>query len=152
MLCDDTAAMTHKLPAAVPFRATSSLDAGVPHVFNLRIASEVETSAVMLRDYNYEHPQLALEGKHKVGAADLFTNEADLEAYRYEVGKLKSSSEGDTSAERELDARRALSQVFTCEASFGLQPGVRLALSGHRSSAQGAHERPLGCAGPGAGR
>jgi len=131
-LCDDTFAMTRKQEQPIPFGATSGLDPGLPHVSNILVASHVETSAVTLRDYDYENPPLKpLQGKEKPFAAGLFVNENNLEAYRYEVGKFKSPREGDTSAELELAARRALAQTFSCETSFGLQAGSRFFTSNH---------------------
>jgi type VI secretion system secreted protein VgrG len=130
-LCDDTSTTTRKLPEAIPFAAAPTLDAGAPHVFNVLVSSRIETSAVILRDYDYENPRLKLEGKHTIFAAELFANEADLNAYSYEVGRFRSISQGDTGAELDLDARRALSRTFSCEASFGLPPGTRVSLSGH---------------------
>ena len=131
-LCDDSFAMTHKQSPAIPFGATSGLNVGGPHVANILVASRVETSTVTLRDYDYENPPLKpLQGKEKPFAAGLFINESDLEAYRYEVGKFKSPSDGDSAAELDLVAHRALAQTFSCETNFTLQAGTRFATSNH---------------------
>jgi type VI secretion system secreted protein VgrG len=130
-LCDDTSSLTHKLEEAIPFAATSSLKAGAPHASDVLISSRVETSAVTLRDYDYENPRLKLEGRQTLFASELFVSEADLEVYRYEVGELAPEKHRDTCAELELEARRALSRTFSCETSFGVQPGTRLRLTGH---------------------
>lgn len=129
-LCDDTLANTTRMESPIPFAATSGLNAP-PHVFNVLVSARVETSAVTLRDYNHENPRFQLEGKERIPAPGLFANEADLEVYRFEVGKFTANDEGDTQAELELAARRALSQTFVCEANFSLQTGVRFALSNH---------------------
>lgn len=57
-LCDDTSSMTLTLGQAIPFAATSNLMANAPHVFNVLVSSRVETSAVAVRDYDYENPRL----------------------------------------------------------------------------------------------
>ena len=131
-ICDDSFSMTPKHAQPIPFGATSGLNVGGPHVANILVASRVETSAVTLRDYDYENPPLKpLQGKEKPLAAEFFINENNLEAYRYEIGKFKSSADGDSSAELELVARRALAQTFSCETNFGMQAGSRFATSNH---------------------
>lgn len=67
-LCDDTFLMTSKMKSPISFAATSSLNAGTPHVFNVLVSARVETSTVTLRDYDYENPRLKLKGKEKIGS------------------------------------------------------------------------------------
>jgi len=137
-LCDDTSSLTRELEEVIPFAATSSLKAGAPHASSVLVSSRVETSVVTLRGYDYENPRLKLQGREAIFASELFVNEADLEVYRYGVGELASEKQGDTRAALELEARRALSRTFSCEASFGVQPGTRLRLAGHPRPEPGA--------------
>jgi type VI secretion system secreted protein VgrG len=134
-LCDDTSVMTRKQVSSVPFAPTSGLNAGTSHVSNILVASRLETSAVTLRDYDYENPPLKpLQGKAQASAAGLLVNESKLEEYRYEVGAFRSPVEGDATATRDLAARRSLAQVFSCETNFALQVGSRFATSNHPRS------------------
>ena len=134
VLVDDTTLFAPALEAPVPYIEDSALGAKGPHITSAVITSAMGTSAITLRDYDYENPRFTLEGRATPGGAELFLNEGDLEAYGYEVGKVTSTAEANERAQRQLDAARAPGRVFTLGASFALGAGTRLHLGGHPRS------------------
>jgi type VI secretion system secreted protein VgrG len=95
------------------------------HVQTAIIATNVETSAVTLRDYDFEKPELLLQAKQDAG------DDLALEAYAFEVGKFSQQAPGDTRAQRHLDAHRSPRRRIRCTASFALPPGAKLPLVDH---------------------
>src|SRR6185503_13606971 len=64
-LVDDTTLFTPSLAGAIPFIAPSSLaPPKAPHVTAVAITSNVETSKVAIRDYDYEKPQFILQASN----------------------------------------------------------------------------------------
>lgn len=137
-LVDDTSTFTPTLPTPISFHPPTRQTATAPHLMNVVIASHVETSAVTVRDYDFENPRVArsqpsgLEGRGQTNPpTDLFTNEMDLDAYSFAVGRFKTKPQGDALAVQTLDAIRGLARAFTCEASFSLGAGVRMTILDH---------------------
>jgi type VI secretion system secreted protein VgrG len=135
-LVDDTSASAPSLTGSIPFSDPTNLNPVVaggsesPHVQTAVIRSGVETSAVTLRDYDFEKPEFILEAK-KASDAGAFTNESPLEAYTFEVGKFTTQAPGDARAARVLDADRTARRRLLCTSSFALPPGTRMPLVDH---------------------
>jgi type VI secretion system secreted protein VgrG len=132
-LVDDTSIAATDLVAG-PIRfseAAQMTTAGTPHVQTAVIASCVETSAVTVRDYDFEKPEFVLEAKHEIDRGAAFANEAGLEAYGYEVGKFAAQAPGDARAAALLEAARSPRRRILCTASFALPPGMRMSLVDH---------------------
>jgi type VI secretion system secreted protein VgrG len=131
-LLDDTTAMSLELEGAIPFVPPTGQNFTRPHVRALVMTSDIETSTVALRDYDWEKPSFVL--KSEVDTSDpVFAREGKLEAYGYEIGLFSTDGAGKQRATEILQSDRALLRTFACEASFALAPGTRLAISGHPS-------------------
>ena len=131
-LIDDTAASApDKTSGAIPFRDPSVMnDLGAPHVQTAILRSAVETSAVTLRDYDFEKPAFEL-GAKRASDGEAFANESPLEAYTFEVGAFTREAPGDARAARVLEADRAARRRVLCTASFMLPPGTRMSMVDH---------------------
>ena len=135
MLTDDTTA-TQGPSEAIPFSDPSAMNplvdgkADKPHVLSAVLCSQVSTSAVTLRDYDFEKPDLLLEAK-KDAREGAFERESPLEVYAFEVGRFAQQAAGDTRARRRLDAYRAGRRRVRCSASFALAPGSKMSLVDH---------------------
>ena len=131
-LIDDTAASApDRTSGAIPFRDPSVMnDLGAPHVQTAILRSAVETSAVTLRDYDFEKPAFEL-GAKKASDGEAFANESPLEAYTFEVGAFTREAPGDARAARVLEADRAARRRVLCTASFMLPPGTRMSMVDH---------------------
>ena len=128
-LTDDTrtAPMIDRPTLYVP--PAGSLLASQPHVSSVLVSSGIETSITTLRDYDFERPAFNFESTAEVHG-DLFEDEADLEAYSYEVGQFTSADDRERATQFLEEARRSR-EVCLLGASFVLAPGTRLTLSGH---------------------
>jgi type VI secretion system secreted protein VgrG len=132
-LIDDTAASAPDLTdGAIPFADPSHMnDSAAPHVQTAVVRTCIETSAVTLRDYDFEKPAFKLEANKATDPGATFTNEAPLEAYTFEVGKFAVQAPGDARAARVLEADRADRRRVICTASFTLPPGTRMSMVDH---------------------
>ena len=131
-LIDDTSKITSSPAAATPFLPPSNLTAPGPHVFNVHLASNIETSVTTLRDYDFERPNLELAGAQTAKPADgLFRQEANLEAYAFDIDEFNDGPGGDARAGHFLEALRARSRTITLEANFNVGPGNQIAITGH---------------------
>jgi type VI secretion system secreted protein VgrG len=137
-LTDDTSATTQDLTGAgVPFSDPSNLNPilasnpAAPHISVVEIASSVETSALMIRDYDYEKPQALLQATSQVAPAEALPNEANLEDYGYELGWFQPETQGADQAVPRLEAIRSRARTMTCQASFALPPGTAMTLTDH---------------------
>jgi type VI secretion system secreted protein VgrG len=134
-LIDDTVQMTSGPGEAVPFLPPSNLTTPPPHVLNVVVASSIETSQARVRDYNYENSPNDLEGQDsKAPDGGHFKNEADLEAYMFEIGEFTDKGAGDERAKHHLEALRARARTYTLQANFTVGPGRRMKLGGHPRS------------------
>jgi type VI secretion system secreted protein VgrG len=137
-LTDDTSASAVDLTGGgIPFSDPSFLNpvlAGnpaAPHVSAVAIAASVETSAMTVRDYDYEKPQALLQAHSEVAPGVALPNEASLEAYGYEIGWFRPETNGADQALSRLEAIRSRSRTVTCDASFALPPGTQMTLADH---------------------
>jgi type VI secretion system secreted protein VgrG len=132
-LIDDTAASAPDLTeGAIPFADPSQMnDPATPHVQTAVVRTCIETSAVTLRDYDFEKPAFKLEARKATDGGATFTNESPLEAYTFEVGKFAVQAPGDARAARVLEADRAARRRVLCAASFTLPPGTRMSMVDH---------------------
>jgi type VI secretion system secreted protein VgrG len=137
-LTDDTSATTQDLPGAgIPFSDPANLNPilasnpGAPHISAVEIASSVETSALMLRDYDFEKPQALLQATSALAPEEALSNEANLEDYTYELGWFRTETQGADQAVPRLEAIRARARTMTCQASFALPPGTAMTLADH---------------------
>ncbi len=131
-LLDDTTAMSLELDGTIPFVPPTGQSFTRPHVRALVMTSDIETSTVALRDYDWEKPSFVLKSAVDTGDT-LFASEGKLEAYGYEVGLFANDEVGKQRATEILQSDRALRRTFACETSFALAPGTRMGISGHPS-------------------
>jgi len=131
-LLDDTTAMSLELEQTIPFVPPTGQNFTRPHVRALVMTSDIETSTVALRDYDWEKPSFVLKSEADTGDT-LFAGEGKLEAYGYEIGLFENDEVGKQRATEILQSDRALRRTFACEASFALAPGTRMGISGHPS-------------------
>lgn len=145
-LIDDTTTLTTQPAAPTPFIPPSHLTMLPPHVFNVAISSNIETSATHVRDYNFANVDASLEadgeprrlGEGRQVVDRLFLNESRLEAYFFEVGKFTTKSAGTQRASGLLEALRARGRSYTMEANFTQGPGTQIELANHpRDDANG---------------
>ena len=137
-LTDDTFSSAQDLTGGgIPFSDPSNLNPalssnpGAPHVSAAAIATSVETSAVMIRDYDFEKPQFLLQSSTVLAAVSPLMNEANLEDYTYELGWFRPETQGADQAVFRLNALRARARTVTCNASFALPPGTAMTLTDH---------------------
>lgn len=135
-LIADTSTSAPILTGSIPFSDPSHPNALVgnaetPHVQTAVIASSVETSAVTIRDYDFEKPDFILEAKKAIDAGAAFKNELPLEAYTFEIGKFTVQAPGDARAQAMLEADRNTRRRILCTATFALPPGTRMPLVDH---------------------
>jgi type VI secretion system secreted protein VgrG len=135
-LIADTSTSAPSLTGPIPFSDPTHPnplvgDAQIPHVQTAVITTSVETSAVTIRDYDFERPDIVLEAKKAIDAGAAFANEFPLEAYTFEVGKFTEQAPGDARAEAMLDTDRNDRRRILCTATFALPPGTRLPLVDH---------------------
>ena len=129
-LLDDTTVFSPELVPAIVFHPPTGQGFSRPHVRDVVMTSNVETSTVTLRDYDWEKPSFVL--KTSVDAAEpLFAGEKGLESYGYEVGFFSDDADGKVRATEILESARAFRRTFSCETSFALAAGTRMILSGH---------------------
>ena len=129
-LVDDTTVFAQQLETTIHFvPPAGGLQATKPHVQRVLVSSGMETSAVTVRDYDFERPAFKLEAR-EAAATPLFTNEPDLEAYTYEVGQF-TTADGKVRAAQFVEEGRAKRQVYDLETSFALAPGTRLSIADH---------------------
>lgn len=132
-LLDDTTALSLELEEPVHFVPPTGQIFSKPHVQSVLVSSSVETSAVTIRDYDFENPSFNLEAKARVEGA-LFHREADLEAYTYHVGQF-TTPDGKSRASQLLDEARGAGRTYRLETTFALAPGTRLTLTDHPNDA-----------------
>jgi type VI secretion system secreted protein VgrG len=103
-----------------------------PHVLSVAITSDLETSKVTVRDYDFKKPKFKLE-KSKDTKDPLFSKEKDLEQYEFLNNKFTTSAEkrGEVIAEQHLDEARSRRRTFECKTNFYLPSGTAFVLSGH---------------------
>jgi len=130
-LVDDTSISAPSLTGSIPFSDTTQMNTDAPHVLAAVITSGLETSAVTLRDFDFEKPEFVLEAKKAIDATGAFKNETPLEAYTFEVGKFTTQAPGDARASRILEADRTSRRRVVCASSFALPPGIRMPLVDH---------------------
>jgi type VI secretion system secreted protein VgrG len=138
-LVDDTTVFTPTVSSSIPFVAPSNQTPTTAHIQGVTVTSSVETSAIGLRDYDFQKPEFILQARApagKTGTAggagdDFFTNESNLEVYEFEVGNFSLQTEADARAEQLFQEARASSRVLSCASSFGLAAGTRFTLVGH---------------------
>ena len=132
-LLDDTTALSLDLEEAVQFVPPTGQSFSKPHVQSVLVSSSVETSAVTIRDYDFENPSFNLEAKARMEGA-LFHREADLEAYTYHVGQF-TTPDGKTRASQLLEEAHGGGRTYRLETTFALAPGTRLTLVDHPNDA-----------------
>ncbi len=136
-LLDDTTITAPRLAQSIPFSDPSNLspiivaNPGAPHVQTAVITSKVETSAVTLRDYDFEKPEFILEASKAISPAAAFHNEAALESYGFEVGAFTLQTPGDQRALSMLEGARGAHRRLLCATSFALPPGTVMPLIDH---------------------
>ncbi|WP_437671184.1 type VI secretion system Vgr family protein [Sorangium sp. So ce131] len=145
-LLDDTAILTAQPVAPTPFIPPSHLTLPPPHVFNVAVSSNIETSATHVRDYNFANVDASLDadgeprrsGSGRSSVDRPYLNEPRLEAYFFEVGKFTTESAGKQRASGLLEALRARGRSYTMEANFTQGPGTQIEITNHpRDDANG---------------
>ena len=136
-LIDDTTIAAPSLASPIPFSDPSNQNPIVlaspdaPHVQTVVITSKVETSAVTLRDYDFEKPEFILEARKAIAPGAASHNEAALESYGFEVGAFTLQTPGDQRALATLEAARSAHRRLACTTSFALPPGTVMSLVDH---------------------
>jgi type VI secretion system secreted protein VgrG len=128
-ILDDTT-LGKDLVARLEFLPPSNLIVDNPHVLAVFVTTDVETSLVTARDYDFEKPEFILE-RTAVASEKMFENEGETEAYVYEVGKFANEAQGDARARQLLEERRCQRRVLQCHTNVAIAPGSRFLLSGH---------------------
>lgn len=134
-LTDDTSIGAPALD--VPYRPPSNaLTELGPHVRSVRTSARLASSAVNLRDHDYQNPALALECRSI--AADVVGAEQPLVRYGYAVGEYRDDAGGLALAAIRLQAARARALVYRWETSFSVPAGTIVRLFDHpREDANG---------------
>jgi type VI secretion system secreted protein VgrG len=131
-LVDDTSKMTTAPAAPTLFLPPSNLTSPPPHVFNVVLASNIETSTATVGDHDYEHPQLDLAGTNSAAPADgLFEGEADLEAFTFDIDEFADNAAGKERAGHLLESLRSRARTFTLDANFTVGPGQQITVVNH---------------------
>jgi type VI secretion system secreted protein VgrG len=136
-LVDDTTISAPALSGPIVFSDPTHMSPlvdgspGTPHVLTAIITSNVETSAVTIRDYDFEKPQYVLQAKKGTDTGATSASEPGLEAYGFEVGKFTEQAAGDTRAAALLEADRSTRRRILCTSSFALPPGTQMPLVDH---------------------
>jgi type VI secretion system secreted protein VgrG len=133
VLVDQTDSLTPVLPATVPYIEPSfeHTPAAAPTVSHVVICAKIETSALRLRDYDFQKPSFTLEARSTAEGAELFVNEPELETYAYDAGDVRTEDQAARRARRLLQATRAPARRFELTANFPVGAGTRFSLAGH---------------------
>ncbi|XXT18307.1 type VI secretion system tip protein TssI/VgrG [Sorangium sp. So ce429] len=108
--------------ARVPYRAGHGLNATVDSVTRVHKVSVLTSSAVRLRDYNFNKPRLLLDERAGDGA---------LEIYDF-PGRFRTPRDGQRRAQAELEAQRARrSQLRGYTGTSRFRPGLIFELVEH---------------------
>ncbi len=151
LIDDTTLRSVPRVPLNIPFVSSSHLtpqNEFTPHVTGVAITSEIDTSIMTIRDFDYENPQFILQSTERFAGSETatgvsgsggFKQEADLEAYEFAVGNFKLQTDGDARAKQLLEEARGTRRQLSCETSFALGAGTRMNLINHpRSDVGGA--------------
>jgi len=130
LIDDSTTSTTAVSPAPIPFRAGAP-HPGTPHVSGVTVSSDIETSAVRLRDWDHDKPAVLLESDASRPDGALFRREGDLRDHVYEIGKFTGEADGKKRAKRLLEEARAMRRVVTLTTSFLSFPGQKITVEGH---------------------
>jgi len=133
VLCDQTDSLTPILNGAVPYMEPSfdSPLPATPRVTNVVITAKVKTSALTIRDYDFQRPSFTLEARSTAEGAELFVNEQDLESYHFESGDVGTMEQATRRAERLLEATRVPGRRLDLVTNFSLGVGTRFSIVGH---------------------
>ncbi|MEJ7730011.1 MAG: type VI secretion system tip protein TssI/VgrG [Polyangiaceae bacterium] len=142
-LVDDTSLLSPpEVPPAIPFIEEADLGPGrerEAQVRALEVRVGVATSALAVRSYNLENPQLELDARVGAASSELVTREGNLERYEYDGPAFRSAAAGQTLATRRLEALRSRRRVLACNTTFTVGAGSRFTLFGHpREGVDGA--------------
>lgn len=131
VLIDDTSALAPgggTVAYVDPSHAGASVfNQNKPHILAAERVTGVEAQTLTIRDYNFEHPELLLEGNHTDDGAR--AGEVGIATYHaFEVGAFQDETKGALRAQALLEAERALAVVVKARASFALGAGQSLVL------------------------
>lgn len=130
-LIDDTAnASTALTTDPVPFRPKASPRLATV-ITRVTITSDIETSGVRVRDWDYLKPSLVLQSDSGKPAGALFQNEAELRDHVVAIGPVKDDAAGKKRANRLLEEARAMQRVVTITPTFLAYPGQKFAIKDH---------------------
>lgn len=132
-VADDLASAACALPTPLMYRPPTGQVPSHPHALSLSTRDELGATHASLRDYTFEHPQLARSAPAGLdGVADVepAPNErGSHEALR--VGRFRDDRQGSAIAERELAALRSKDHVVTMVVNFAMPAGTRFTLLDH---------------------
>jgi type VI secretion system secreted protein VgrG len=134
-LMDDTAGVPAVRAESLPWSPGNLASSG-PAVLGWESRAALSIGITRLRDYDAEHPLLALESAFQT--APLFTDEGMGQWHEWTEGVFRTPEQGDYRARCGTEERRAEHAGATAELSHALPPGSCLTLSGH-PSADGDH-------------
>jgi type VI secretion system secreted protein VgrG len=131
-LVDATPAQTSALrDEAIPIRPQTDQHIFEPYLSSVIIRSNVETSSVTVRDWDYTHPTLLLATDSGPPKGRLFDRETSLRDYRYAVGQFTALDAGKKLAAGRLEEARALRRVVDCTPHFLAPAGTCFTIANH---------------------
>ena len=134
VMSNDFGNVGQRIEERVPFRPTSKLTPGQPHVMSAIFESRVSPGMVWLRDYDYERPKLPLDGR--AIDADAFAGEDRCEQFEFAVGKFNEEAAGTTLAGVRLEEARREHELARFKTNVPVAAGTLFTLSDHpRASA-----------------
>ncbi len=122
------------VPSPLVYRPPTGLVPSAPHALALTTNDELAETHLSLRDYNFEHPQLARAAPAGLdGQADVAPGLPNERGAREElqIGRFESDQDGAAIAGRELEALRSKEHVVTCTINFAMAAGTRFVLLDH---------------------
>jgi type VI secretion system secreted protein VgrG len=131
-LVDATPTQTTALrDEAIPIRPQTDQHIFEPYLSGVVIRSNVTTSSVTLRDWDYTHPTLLLASDSGAPKDRLYDREANLRDYRYAVGQFTALDAGRNLAARRLGEARTLRRVVDCIPHFLAPAGTYFTIANH---------------------
>ncbi len=129
VMSDDLGNLGERADDPVAFRANSGLTGARPHVLDAVFETKLSASAVHVRDYDPQRPQLSLDGYAL--DADALASESTLTRFEFAMGKFGSEPAGGDLAATRLEEDRADHEQATFKTSVPIAPGTRFSLSEH---------------------
>lgn len=109
----------------LPYADHRASKPATPHVFEVRLLTEMIIGRAVTVDYDWQKPSFVVEGE-----SELFTD-FDLEHYEYEVGEVSTTTAATKRAKDTLMAAHSQNYKLECVANCLLEPGTRFKITDH---------------------